>query len=659
MQKTNHAKFMVKLELLILNPLMSNLITVTNTGGPISASCTPGTTSPGLIGIWNFTFNTINKSSSGSSEGYKDFTCSNSTNVTEGLSYPVHVSTGTSSYENVKIWIDLDNDGQFNNTNEVVFNSLNKLVNHDGNIIIPATTNYGIPLRLRVASDYYSNTISNACATLQYGQYEDYTVIINQNLNPPIANFCANDSIVNTGSTVTFSDLSLNTPTQWNWSFPGGIPSSSTQQNPSVIYNSLGDFSVTLTATDIYGTNTLVKTNYIKVLNEYNMCSTTSTIATSGILYDSGGPTGSYSNSENCSFLISIPCAQSITLTFSQFSTESGFDYIRIYNGPNTTSPLLLSTSGYSIPSAVTATSGYMYITFTTDGSVTSSGFAASWTSVVPSGTGPITDFSISDINPPLNASVQFTDQTTNIPLSWIWDFGDGQSSTIQNPSHAYSTPGNYTISLIAFNCYSSDTITKTITVQLAPSYSISPLSINVTLANCNDSIAVPLTVTNSGTGELVVDVENAGSTNLLNVLAMTYGVDMATEYPHTISAINQYFTDYTLITTSTTTASILQTQLIGKNVLLVPEIETGSASTFTPLTSVIQAFISNGGTAIFLGSYYISNQHIFNMGLFSGTQINYTSSGNMYVVDLTFRTSYIANNQLLKINQTVCFIMN
>ena len=615
--------------------IMPNLITVTNTGGPISASCTPGAVSNGLIGIWYVALNTISNSSVGSSEGYKDFTCSNSTTVTEGLSYPVHVTTGAYTNENVKIWIDLDNNGQFNNTNEVVFNSLNKLVNHDGNIIIPATTNYNIPLRLRVASDNSLYTITTACATLQNGQYEDYTVIINQNLNPPIAKFCADDSIVNTGSTVIFSDLSLNTPTQWNWSFPGGIPSSSTQQNPSVIYNSLGDFSVTLIVTDTYGIDTLVKANYIKVLNEYDMCSTTSTIATSGILYDSGGSTGNYSDLLDCTFLISIPCAQSITMTFSQFSTESNYDILRVYDGPNASSPLLLTASGNTIPATIIASSGYMYITFTTDGcGYTSTGYSASWTSVVPSGTGPITDFSISDINPPLSASVQFTDQTTNIPLSWIWDFGDGQSSTIQNPSHAYSTSGNYTISLIAFNCYSSDTITKTITVQLAPSYSISPLSINVTLANCNDSITVPLTVTNSGTGELVVDVENTGSTNMLNVLAMTYGVDMATEYPHTISAINQYFTDYTLITTSTTTASVLQSQLIGKNVLLVPEIESGSASTFTPLTSVIQAFISNGGTAIFLGSSSISNQHIFNMGLFSGSQMNYSSSGNMYVVD-------------------------
>src|SRR5262249_7619132 len=48
--------------------------------------------------------------------------------------------------------------------------------------------------------------------------------------------------------------------------------------------------------------------------------------------------------------------------------------------------------------------------------------------------------------------SVQFTDQSTGTPVGWNWSFGDGASSTAQNPSHAYSSAGAYTASLTVRN---------------------------------------------------------------------------------------------------------------------------------------------------------------------------------------------------------------
>lgn len=58
--------------------------------------------------------------------------------------------------------------------------------------------------------------------------------------------------------------------------------------------------------------------------------------------------------------------------------------------------------------------------------------------------------------------AVDFSDQSTQTPYSWNWDFGDGATSTSQNPSHAYISPGLYTVSLTASNDVSSDTETKT-----------------------------------------------------------------------------------------------------------------------------------------------------------------------------------------------------
>ncbi len=67
------------------------------------------------------------------------------------------------------------------------------------------------------------------------------------------------------GGKVNFMDRSLNTATSWQWFFPGGKPASSTLQNPSVIYDTLGSFPVTLIASNLTGSDTLYLENYIQV----------------------------------------------------------------------------------------------------------------------------------------------------------------------------------------------------------------------------------------------------------------------------------------------------------------------------------------------------------------------------------------------------------
>lgn len=64
---------------------------------------------------------------------------------------------------------------------------------------------------------------------------------------------------------VYFMDRSLNTATSWQWFFPGGMPATSTLQNPTITYNTLGTFSVTLIATNANGSDTLFLENYIQV----------------------------------------------------------------------------------------------------------------------------------------------------------------------------------------------------------------------------------------------------------------------------------------------------------------------------------------------------------------------------------------------------------
>jgi hypothetical protein len=58
-------------------------------------------------------------------------------------------------------------------------------------------------------------------------------------------------------------------------------------------------------------------------------------------------------------------------------------------------------------------------------------------------------------------STVQFTDASTNTPTSWLWNFGDATTSTLQNPTKTYSTPGTYTVTLTATNASGSDGETK------------------------------------------------------------------------------------------------------------------------------------------------------------------------------------------------------
>ncbi|HNX43044.1 MAG TPA: lamin tail domain-containing protein [Bacteroidales bacterium] len=85
-------------------------------------------------------------------------------------------------------------------------------------------------------------------------------------VNPPaFANFTGYPTTLLEGEYVQFTDLSANNPISWEWSFPGGTPESSTEQNPNIRYNTFGVYPVTLTATNVYGSGTLTKTDYIHV----------------------------------------------------------------------------------------------------------------------------------------------------------------------------------------------------------------------------------------------------------------------------------------------------------------------------------------------------------------------------------------------------------
>jgi PKD repeat protein len=115
--------------------------------------------------------------------------------------------------------------------------------------------------------------------------------------------------------------------------------------------------------------------------------------------------------------------------------------------------------------------------------------------------------------------TVQFTDSSTGSPTAWSWDFGDGGTSTAQNPSHEYTEAGTYLVTLTASNAAGLSTATSTIAAASSPSPSagitvVGSRATGTATANSAVTLTAP-------TGVLANDVLLAGFTadNLPTVL--------------------------------------------------------------------------------------------------------------------------------------------
>ncbi len=373
----------------------------------------------------------------------------------------------------------------------------------------------------------------------------------------------------------------------------------------------------------------------------YYMCSQGTNVTltdSTNAFFDSGGPNSNYQLNENCTLLIAPACAVTITMNFSAFNGGFG-GVMRVYDGQTTADPLVLTASGSIVPAPVTCTSGFMLILWTSDAfNASSSGWSANWTSVIAASTAPIASFGVSTYTPPLNAGVNFTDQSGGgIPTSWIWDFGDGNTSTAQNPTHPYAAPGTYYITFYAFSCTQSDTAYDSVVVQTAPQVIVYPDTLSATV-QCGDSAVFALTVLNLTGGELVYNTDGSANSSV-KMVAMKYGTDLFSEYPATLAAINAFFTNYTLTETNTNNASTLANLLVGNNVLLIPEQETANPAVFNSFTSVFNMFLLNGGTIIQCGTSAGQDSTLTTTGLWHGNYV--TDIGNGFT---TFNVDSMAH---------------
>jgi N-acetyl-anhydromuramyl-L-alanine amidase AmpD len=125
-----------------------------------------------------------------------------------------------------------------------------------------------------------------------------------------------------------------------------------------------------------------VNWNWEKFYTLINNAPTVTTLtAASGTVYDAGGAAANYPDDVRQCQLIAPTGATSVSLSFSSFDLESGYDHLLVYNGANNQAPLIGKYSGTSSPGTLTASSGKMFLELRSDCATTRPGFAASWSS--------------------------------------------------------------------------------------------------------------------------------------------------------------------------------------------------------------------------------------------------------------------------------------
>lgn len=266
---------------------------------------------------------------------------------------------------------------------------------------------YNVILQTQSAGSNCSQSVSPYATYIIHGGVAEFDH--NQTLCPPF--------------TATFTDQSVNA-VSWFWDFGDG--STSTLQHPVHVYALPGFYSVTLTITTADGC-TYTKFHYYAVsflplvANATATTSDTTLPMTVNFYSNSSGATawfwdfgdGGTSNSQNPLHTYFVPGPYNINLTISNAECSFTYNYAGVTIGSGTSFPGGGNDSLH-VPEPVY--------------------------SCVP--------YEMNFSNPALNT------------VSWLWDFGDGDTSTTENPVHIYTDPGIYTVSLITWDNYgNTDTI--------------------------------------------------------------------------------------------------------------------------------------------------------------------------------------------------------
>ena len=320
----------------------------------------------------------------------------------------------------------------------------------------------------------------------------------------PIANFTAFSTSVQLGTPVSFVDLSQGSPTAWAWYFMNDGVVGSNAQNPTFTYPNLGTYTVKLVASNANGLDYKVKTGYITV-----------TVV--------GAPVPPPSV-----VVPQVPLVQPTLVPFVEFRINPT---VAIAGAPVQFTDLTINNptawdwefnndgvvgSVARNPTYTYASAGIYSVRLTAKNAYGQAtkvkiGFVV----VAPFVPPPVTSFTTSPGAPVVGAVVTYTDTSTGNPTVWAWIFGDGATSTLQNPTHSYSAVGSYTVTLVASNTAGSGGLASQVIVVASASVS-----------SLVDFEALGLAATSAGTPVGTTYLASFGLTFSANATAYHKGVD-------------------------------------------------------------------------------------------------------------------------------------
>ncbi|MFP4470874.1 MAG: C25 family cysteine peptidase [Bacteroidales bacterium] len=225
--------------------------------------CYPGADCSFGDGFTGFALEQINNMNSGcSSGGYGDFT-NMVADLEAGQTYTVSWKTGYSN-QDACLWIDLNNNREFEDSERLITDYNLSSVNTVYNTTFTLPDNiYPGNKRMRIRANW-QNSAAAPCSNFSYGETEDYTV--NVQGGAVVADFNADQTTICEGGEVSYADLSAGQVINWEWSFPGGNPATSVQQNPVVTYSQSGVYDVVLTVQGQNSSDTKQRSSYIEVI---------------------------------------------------------------------------------------------------------------------------------------------------------------------------------------------------------------------------------------------------------------------------------------------------------------------------------------------------------------------------------------------------------
>jgi PKD repeat protein len=271
---------------------------------------------------------------------------------------------------------------------------------------IPAQTgswNWQVPDNLPSDSDY-----SVRVTSLSYPTIEDCSNGIFTIVTPPLSpGFTATPMTGVHRLSVQFTDTTTPHPTSWEWMFGDG--SISYEQNPIHNYG-VGTYSVSLTVSyGGEGSKTITKSSLIKVL-------------------------------EPVPDFTATPVTGNHPLTVNFYDTSTGYPIAWLWSfGDGQTSTLKWPSHTYTYPGTFIVS---LQVTYQDLGNKYAT--KPNFIKVLE----PVPDFTATPVTGPHPLTVKFTDTSTGVPSAWLWSFGDGQTSTLKNPSHIYTYPGTFMVSL-------------------------------------------------------------------------------------------------------------------------------------------------------------------------------------------------------------------